>query len=37
MSQPKTLKAFVFDAYGTVFDVHSVIELAEKFFPGKGS
>lgn len=30
------LKAFVFDAYGTVFDVHSVAELAEQFFPGQG-
>ena len=30
------LKAFVFDAYGTVFDVHSVVELAEQFFPGQG-
>jgi 2-haloacid dehalogenase len=30
------LKAFVFDAYGTVFDVHSVVQLAEQFFPGKG-
>jgi 2-haloacid dehalogenase len=37
MDQPQKLKAFVFDAYGTVFDVHSVVELTEKFFPGKGS
>lgn len=37
MGESKKLKAFVFDAYGTVFDVHSVVELAEKFFPGKGS
>src|SRR5688572_28069303 len=31
------LKALVFDAYGTLFDVHSVSALAESFFPGKGS
>jgi 2-haloacid dehalogenase len=28
--------ALVFDAYGTIFDVHSVAALAETFFPGKG-
>jgi 2-haloacid dehalogenase len=27
----------VFDAYGTLFDVHSVQALAESFFPGKGA
>jgi len=27
----------VFDAYGTIFDVHSVAALAESFFPGKGA
>jgi 2-haloacid dehalogenase len=26
----------VFDAYGTIFDVHSVALLAESYFPGKG-
>ncbi|HEX6828051.1 MAG TPA: haloacid dehalogenase type II, partial [Burkholderiales bacterium] len=26
----------VFDAYGTLFDVHSVVELCERFYPGKG-
>jgi 2-haloacid dehalogenase len=31
------IKALAFDAYGTVFDVHSVMALAEKMFPGKGS
>lgn len=36
MSHSSPLKAFVFDAYGTVFDVHSVAELAEQFFPGDG-
>ncbi|MDR7071776.1 haloacid dehalogenase type II [Fictibacillus barbaricus] len=31
-----TIKAYVFDAYGTLFDVHSVSETAESLFPGKG-
>lgn len=30
------IKAFVFDVYGTLFDVHSVIEKCEEFFPEKG-
>jgi len=30
------IKALAFDAYGTVFDVHSVVTLAETMFPGKG-
>ena len=29
-------KAVLFDAYGTLFDVHSVAMLAEQFFPGHG-
>ena len=29
-------RAFVFDAYGTLFDVHSVVELCDKLWPGKG-
>ena len=29
-------KAVVFDAYGTLFDVHSVASLAEQMFPGRG-
>ncbi len=29
-------KAVVFDAYGTLFDVHSVASLAEQLFPGNG-
>lgn len=33
----KSTKALVFDAYGTLFDVHSVIALAERMFPGKGA
>lgn len=28
--------AFVFDAYGTLFDVHSVQQRCETFWPGKG-
>lgn len=30
------IKAFVFDVYGTLFDVHSVQEECETHFPGKG-
>jgi len=30
------LEAFVFDAYGTLFDVHSVAALAETLAPGRG-
>lgn len=30
------LDALVFDAYGTLYDVHSVTKLAESFFPGQG-
>ena len=30
------IEAVVFDAYGTLFDVHSVASLAEQLFPGKG-
>jgi 2-haloacid dehalogenase len=32
-----TLKALVFDAYGTLFDVHSVVQRSETFWPGKGA
>jgi len=31
------ISALVFDAYGTIFDVHSVARLAESQFPGKGA
>ncbi|MBN3554760.1 haloacid dehalogenase type II [Fictibacillus nanhaiensis] len=31
-----TIKAFVYDAYGTLFDVHSVTEKAERHFKGHG-
>ena len=30
------ISALVFDAYGTLFDVHSVVRRAESLFPGKG-
>jgi len=30
------LKALAFDAYGTLFDVHSVVALCEQLWPGKG-
>lgn len=31
------IKAVVFDAYGTLFDVYSVASLAEQLFPGRGN
>ena len=31
------IKAVVFDAYGTLFDVYSIQVLAEEFYPGKGA
>jgi 2-haloacid dehalogenase len=30
-------EAFVFDAYGTLFDVDSVVALADRLFPGRGA
>lgn len=33
----KAPAAFVFDAYGTLFDVHSVTALAERLAPGRGA
>lgn len=33
----KAVKAVVFDAYGTLFDVYSIGALAETLFPGQGS
>ncbi len=30
-------EALVFDAYGTLFDVHSVLQRCEAFFAGKGA
>jgi 2-haloacid dehalogenase len=32
----KKIKALVFDAYGTLFDVHSVISACNEIFPEKG-
>jgi 2-haloacid dehalogenase len=37
MDSAPALKALVFDAYGTLFDVHSVIADCEALFPGKGA
>src|SRR5437762_11255743 len=36
-AMPRSLRALVFDAYGTLFDVHSVIALCEQLWPGKGA
>lgn len=33
----KPLKCLVFDAYGTVFDVHSIVTALDRIFPGQGS
>lgn len=30
-------QAYVFDAYGTLFDVHSVIDAVEREYPGQGA
>lgn len=30
------IDAIIFDAYGTLFDVHTVAERCEQFFPGQG-
>jgi len=32
-----SIQAIAFDAYGTLFDVYSIGELAEKLFPGQGA
>ncbi len=31
-----TLRAVLFDAYGTLFNVHSVVQTADSLFPGQG-
>jgi 2-haloacid dehalogenase len=31
------LQALVFDAYGTLYDVHAVVRRCEEFWPGKGT
>jgi 2-haloacid dehalogenase len=28
------IRAVAFDAYGTIFDVHSVVAVADRIFPG---
>ena len=33
----KRIKALVFDAYGTLFDVHSVISICNRHFPDQGT
>jgi 2-haloacid dehalogenase len=33
----RTIRALVFDAYGTLFDVHSIAVACESSFPGNGS
>jgi 2-haloacid dehalogenase len=30
-------EALVFDAYGTLFDVHAVVQRCEQFWPGRGA
>ncbi len=37
MTMPSAPRAFVFDAYGTLFDVHSVVTLAEELAPRQGA
>ncbi len=36
MSQAAKVEGLLFDVYGTLFDVHSVVQLCEQLFPGKG-
>ena len=36
LANPPPLRAVLFDAYGTLFDVYSVGLLAEQLFPGRG-
>jgi 2-haloacid dehalogenase len=35
-ARPNSPRAILFDAYGTLFDVHSVVAAAEQLFPGHG-
>jgi 2-haloacid dehalogenase len=37
MKRGPQIKALVFDAYGTLFDVHSVIQLCDEIFPSQGT
>ena len=34
---PSTVKAILFDAYGTLLDVHSIAQLADEIFPSQGA
>jgi 2-haloacid dehalogenase len=36
-TEVKFLKCLVFDAYGTVFDVHSIVTALDRIFPGQGT
>lgn len=36
-SPPRMIQAVAFDAYGTVFDVHSVVGALNETFPGRGA
>ena len=36
MNDRSPIRALVFDAYGTLFDVHSIAVACESLFPGKG-
>ena len=36
-SNPEKPRAVLFDAYGTLFDVYSIAQLAEQLFPGHGA
>ena len=35
--KPAMTKVIVFDAYGTLFDIRSVLARCEEVFPGHGS
>ena len=37
MTTLPSIRAVVFDAYGTLFDVYSISALAEQFYPGQGA
>jgi 2-haloacid dehalogenase len=37
LSSRSAISAFVFDAYGTLFDVHSIVALAEEIAPRNGA
>lgn len=37
MTKKVVIKAVVFDAYGTLFDVYSIQALAEQLYPGQGA